>query len=46
VQSHNLLDDDRPRKPLSPIEAPTLVIHGTADPMFPLAHTPRESRVS
>ena len=24
--------------PLSSIEAPTLVIHGTADPMFPLAH--------
>jgi pimeloyl-ACP methyl ester carboxylesterase len=39
VQNHNVLDDaDRPRKPLSSIEAPTLVIHGTADPMFPLPH--------
>jgi len=39
LQNHNLLqDDDRPRKPLSSIEAPTLVIHGTADPMFPLPH--------
>ena len=25
-------------KPLSSITAPTLVIHGTADPMFPVAH--------
>jgi pimeloyl-ACP methyl ester carboxylesterase len=25
-------------KPLSSITAPTLVIHGTADPMFPLGH--------
>ncbi len=39
VQNHELLeDDDRPREPLSSIQAPTLVIHGTADPMFPLAH--------
>jgi len=39
VQNHNLLEhDDRPHKPLSSIEAPTLVIHGTADPMFPLPH--------
>jgi pimeloyl-ACP methyl ester carboxylesterase len=39
LQNHNLLDhDDRPRKPLSSIQAPTLVIHGTADPMFPLPH--------
>ena len=27
-----------PREPLSSIAAPTLVIHGTQDPMFPLAH--------
>jgi pimeloyl-ACP methyl ester carboxylesterase len=27
-----------PRDPLSSIEAPTLVIHGTADPMFPPEH--------
>ena len=39
AQNHELLeDDDRPRQPLSSIRAPTLVIHGTADPMFPLAH--------
>jgi pimeloyl-ACP methyl ester carboxylesterase len=28
----------RQRAPLSSIRAPTLVIHGTADPMFPVAH--------
>jgi pimeloyl-ACP methyl ester carboxylesterase len=39
LQNHELLeDDDKPRKPLSSIEARTLVIHGTADPMFPLPH--------
>jgi pimeloyl-ACP methyl ester carboxylesterase len=39
VQNHDLLDDDdSPRKPLSSIETPTLVIHGTADPLFPLPH--------
>ena len=39
AQNHELLEeDDRSRKPLSSIRAPTLVIHGTADPMFPLAH--------
>jgi pimeloyl-ACP methyl ester carboxylesterase len=39
LQNHNLLaDDDRSRKPLSMIAAPTLVVHGTADPMFPLPH--------
>ena len=27
-----------PHGPLSAIAAPTLVIHGTADPMFPLEH--------
>jgi pimeloyl-ACP methyl ester carboxylesterase len=27
-----------PRKPLSSIAVPTLVIHGTEDPMFPLEH--------
>ena len=27
-----------PRQPLSSITVPTLVIHGTADPMFPLPH--------
>jgi pimeloyl-ACP methyl ester carboxylesterase len=29
---------DVPRESLSSIEVPTLVIHGTADPMFPLEH--------
>ena len=39
VQNHDLLEhDDRHRKQLSSIAAPTLVIHGTADPLFPLAH--------
>ncbi len=39
VQNHDVIsDDDRPREPLSSIKVPTLVIHGTADPMFPLAH--------
>jgi pimeloyl-ACP methyl ester carboxylesterase len=39
AQNHDLLaGDERQRAPLSSIEAPTLVIHGTADPMFPLAH--------
>jgi pimeloyl-ACP methyl ester carboxylesterase len=39
LQNHALLqDDDRPREPLSSIEAPTLVIHGTADPVFPFPH--------
>ena len=39
LQNHDAISDDaRPRNPLSSITAPTLVIHGTADPMFPLAH--------
>jgi pimeloyl-ACP methyl ester carboxylesterase len=39
AQNHDILpDDNRPRAPLSSIAAPTLVIHGTADPMFPLEH--------
>ncbi len=39
LQNHDLLEhDDNPRKPLSSLGAPTLVIHGTADPMFPLPH--------
>ena len=38
-QKHDLLEDeDMPRGPLSSIGAQTLVIHVTADPMFPLAH--------
>ncbi len=40
LQNHNNIPegDDRTRRPLSTITAPTLVIHGTADPMFPLEH--------
>ena len=39
VQNHDSLpEDDRQRPPLSSLAAPTLVIHGTADPMFTLAH--------
>jgi pimeloyl-ACP methyl ester carboxylesterase len=39
VQNHDLLrDDERPGEPLSSIRGPTLVIHGSADPMFPPGH--------
>jgi pimeloyl-ACP methyl ester carboxylesterase len=38
TRNHELVGDDEPRKPLSSIEVRTLVIHGTADPMFPLPH--------
>jgi pimeloyl-ACP methyl ester carboxylesterase len=41
LQNHDLVtsgNDDRSSQPLSSITAPTLVIHGTADPMFPLGH--------
>jgi pimeloyl-ACP methyl ester carboxylesterase len=39
MQNHDAIPHDgRSRGPLSSIAAPTLVIHGTADPMFPLAH--------
>ncbi|HKA83311.1 MAG TPA: alpha/beta fold hydrolase [Acidimicrobiales bacterium] len=39
LQNHDVIrDDNRPHRALSSITAPTLVIHGTADPMFPLAH--------
>jgi pimeloyl-ACP methyl ester carboxylesterase len=39
MQNHDALsEDDRSREPLSSIKVPTLVIHGTADPMFPLVH--------
>jgi pimeloyl-ACP methyl ester carboxylesterase len=39
AQNHAVLSDDqRSREPLSSIAARTLVIHGTADPMFPLQH--------
>src|ERR671919_587828 len=39
VENHDAMpDDERPRDHLSSIAAPTLVIHGTADPMFPFEH--------
>ena len=39
AQNHDLLrDEERAREPLSSISAPTLVVHGTADPMFPIGH--------
>jgi pimeloyl-ACP methyl ester carboxylesterase len=39
AQNHDAIaDNGRPREPLSSIAAPTLVIHGTADPMFPVEH--------
>jgi pimeloyl-ACP methyl ester carboxylesterase len=39
AQNHDLLrDDGRSREPLSSISSPTLVVHGTADPMFPIGH--------
>jgi pimeloyl-ACP methyl ester carboxylesterase len=39
VQNHGALPDEEvARPPLSSIAVPTLVIHGTADPMFPLEH--------
>ena len=38
-QNHDFITDDgRQRAPLSSITVPTLVIHGTADPMFPVGH--------
>ncbi len=39
AQNHDVLDQDEGASgPLSSIAAPTLAIHGTADPMFPLEH--------
>jgi pimeloyl-ACP methyl ester carboxylesterase len=39
VQNHNVMPDgDRVYGDLSSVAAPTLVIHGTADPMFPPQH--------
>jgi pimeloyl-ACP methyl ester carboxylesterase len=38
-ENHGLAaEGETPRQPLSTIAVPTLVIHGTEDPMFPLAH--------
>jgi pimeloyl-ACP methyl ester carboxylesterase len=39
TQNHDLVaDDEGPDGKLSSISAPTLVIHGTADPVFPFPH--------
>ena len=39
VQNHDLVaGEGSVHEPLSAITAPTLVIHGSADPMFPLGH--------
>jgi pimeloyl-ACP methyl ester carboxylesterase len=39
AQNHDLLTEgESSSEPLSSIRAPTLVIHGTADPMFPVEH--------
>ena len=39
VQNHDVLPQGEvPGRLLSAIAAPTLVIHGTADPMFPIGH--------
>jgi pimeloyl-ACP methyl ester carboxylesterase len=38
-ENHGVIADGAvPREPVSAIAAPTLVIHGSADPMFPLEH--------
>jgi pimeloyl-ACP methyl ester carboxylesterase len=39
AENHSLAaEGEVPRRPLSSIAVPTLVIHGTDDPMFPLEH--------
>jgi pimeloyl-ACP methyl ester carboxylesterase len=39
AQNHDLLHEEaRSHGPLSSISVPTLVIHGTADPLFPIEH--------
>jgi pimeloyl-ACP methyl ester carboxylesterase len=37
-QNHNMIDEAHSIRPLPSIGVPTLVIHGTADPMFPIEH--------
>jgi pimeloyl-ACP methyl ester carboxylesterase len=43
--NHELIDGAVPREPVSAISAPTLVVHGTADPMFPPEHGEALARV-
>jgi pimeloyl-ACP methyl ester carboxylesterase len=39
LRNHDVLaDGEQPRGPLSSIAAPTLVVHGTADPVLPFGH--------
>ena len=39
AQNHDVIaDGQRSDRPLSAITAPTLVVHGTADPLFPIEH--------
>jgi pimeloyl-ACP methyl ester carboxylesterase len=39
AQNHDAIpDDDQQPPPISEITAPTLVLHGNADPMFPIEH--------
>ncbi len=38
AQNHDRLREEPSSKALSAIAVPTLVVHGTADPMFPIAH--------
>jgi pimeloyl-ACP methyl ester carboxylesterase len=38
AQNQNAIEHADSNQPLSSISVPTLVIHGTADPMFPLEH--------
>jgi pimeloyl-ACP methyl ester carboxylesterase len=39
AQNHDVLPEgESSERPLSSVKVPTLVIHGTADPMFPLEH--------
>jgi pimeloyl-ACP methyl ester carboxylesterase len=37
-QNHDMIDQAHSDQPLSSIGVPTLVIHGSADPMFPIEH--------
>jgi pimeloyl-ACP methyl ester carboxylesterase len=38
IQNHELVAGAVPGRPLSAVAAPTLVVHGTVDPMFPPEH--------
>jgi pimeloyl-ACP methyl ester carboxylesterase len=37
-QNHEAIDEAHSNRPLASIGVPTLVIHGTADPIFPIEH--------